>query len=123
MPSKNENFSDLTARNRVNQRNLRNRKQQYTKDLEEKVRTYEADGVQATAEVQAAARRVVDENNALKEVLRRELGLSDDEISKRVSSLLGTQQFQQQPMQVIPTTNEDSQNYFIQSTQYMPFVN
>lgn len=57
-------------RNTLNQRASRARRRTYIRDLERCVHAHEAQGVQATAEVQAAARRVTEENRALKEEVR-----------------------------------------------------
>lgn len=57
-------------RNTLNQRASRARRKDYVNSLESKVREYEAQGVQATEEVQNAARRVAEENRVLKEEMR-----------------------------------------------------
>lgn len=57
-------------RNTLNQRASRARRRTYIRDLERRLHAHEAQGVQATAEVQAAARRVTEENRALKEEVR-----------------------------------------------------
>lgn len=57
-------------RNTLNQRASRARRKDYVNSLESKVREYEAQSVQATEEVQNAARRVADENRVLKEEMR-----------------------------------------------------
>ncbi|KIX98517.1 uncharacterized protein Z520_05818 [Fonsecaea multimorphosa CBS 102226] len=54
-------------RNTINQRRCRARRQVYIEDLERRIRAYEAQGVQATTEVQTAARKVAEENRALRE--------------------------------------------------------
>ncbi|KAL8925818.1 MAG: hypothetical protein Q9208_003315 [Pyrenodesmia sp. 3 TL-2023] len=56
-----------TTRIRDNQRRSRARRKAYLEELEAKVRTYEAQGVEAASEIQAAARRVVEQNQELKE--------------------------------------------------------
>lgn len=58
------------TRNALNQRASRARRRTYILDLERKVRDHERQGVQATAQVQAAARAVADENRALREEVR-----------------------------------------------------
>lgn len=58
--------SDLT-RIRDNQRRARQRHREYIDSLERKVKQYESEGVQATVEIQAAARGVAKENDRLRE--------------------------------------------------------
>ncbi|KAK5121483.1 hypothetical protein LTR85_005316 [Meristemomyces frigidus] len=67
------------ARIRDNQRRSRARRKEYLQELEVKYRTCEQVGVEASAEIQAAARRVVDENRRLRQLLKQQ-GLSDTEI-------------------------------------------
>jgi hypothetical protein len=57
-------------RNTLNQRLCRARRKDYITDLERRVREYEARDVQATTEVQNAARAVADENRVLREEVR-----------------------------------------------------
>lgn len=57
-------------RNTLNQRASRARRKDYVSSLELKVREYEAQGVQATEQVQNAARHVAEENRVLKEEMR-----------------------------------------------------
>jgi len=56
-------------RNRENQRKSRARRKDYIQELEQRLRQYEVDGVRATAEVQAAARKVSEENVGLRSLL------------------------------------------------------
>lgn len=56
-------------RNRENQRRSRARRKDYIQELEQRLRHYEAEGVKATAEVQAAARKVSEENICLRSLL------------------------------------------------------
>lgn len=67
------------ARIRDNQRRSRARRKEYLQELEIKYRTCEQVGVEASAEIQAAARRVVEENKRLRHLLKQQ-GLSDAEI-------------------------------------------
>jgi hypothetical protein len=67
------------ARIRDNQRRSRARRKEYLQDLEERFRNCEQMGVEASAEIQAAARRVVDENKRLRALLKQR-GLSDADI-------------------------------------------
>lgn len=64
--SRHENLN----RNTLNQRASRARRKDYVNSLELKVREYEAQGVQATEQVQNAARHVAEENRVLKEEMR-----------------------------------------------------
>jgi hypothetical protein len=56
-------------RNRENQRRSRARRKDYIQELEQRIRAYEVAGVRATAEVQAAARKVAEENTNLRSLL------------------------------------------------------
>ncbi|KAF7502355.1 hypothetical protein GJ744_005996 [Endocarpon pusillum] len=56
-------------RNRENQRRSRARRKDYIQELEQRLRHYEVAGVKATAEVQAAARKVSEENSGLRSLL------------------------------------------------------
>ncbi|KAK6435370.1 hypothetical protein LTR95_008445 [Oleoguttula sp. CCFEE 5521] len=71
--------SSNLARIRDNQRRSRARRKEYLQELETKYRECEQAGVAASAEIQAAARRVVDENKRLRQLLRQH-GLTDAEI-------------------------------------------
>ncbi|KAJ9493535.1 hypothetical protein LTR99_011167 [Exophiala xenobiotica] len=72
----------LTDRNRVNQRNFRARRQSYVKELEQRVRKLETDGISATKEVQIAAQQVNCENRLLKWLLEIQFGVSRYHIDK-----------------------------------------
>ena len=90
-------MAELTAqdRNRENQRRSRERRQAYIQDLEQRVRDYERKGVQATAAVQVAARKVADENVRLRSLLTLhgvegievEAYLADDKIPNLTQNL------------------------------------
>lgn len=67
------------ARIRDNQRRSRARRKEYLQELETKYRSCEAVGAEASAEIQAAARKVLDENKRLRRLLRQQ-GFSDAEI-------------------------------------------
>ncbi|RDW63245.1 uncharacterized protein DSM5745_10356 [Aspergillus mulundensis] len=69
------------VRLRENKRRSRQRQRQYTVDLEKKVREYEQRGIQATVEVQAAARLVAQENHHLRALLGQ-LRVSEQEITR-----------------------------------------
>jgi hypothetical protein len=68
------------ARIRDNQRRSRARRKGYLQELEVKYRECEQTGVEASAEIQTAARKVVDENKRLRQLLKQQ-GLSDAEIN------------------------------------------
>ncbi|KAF2083285.1 hypothetical protein K490DRAFT_18352, partial [Saccharata proteae CBS 121410] len=63
------------ARIRDNQRRSRARRKEYLQELETKYRNCEQKGVEASAEIQAAAKRVLEENRRLRALLRQQ-GLS-----------------------------------------------
>jgi hypothetical protein len=56
-------------RNRENQRRSRARRKDYIQELEQRLRQFEHAGVKATTEVQAAARKVAEENISLRSLL------------------------------------------------------
>ena len=67
------------ARIRDNQRRSRARRKDYLAELEVKYRSCEETGAEASREIQQAARRVLDENKRLRQLLKQQ-GLSDTEI-------------------------------------------
>ncbi|KAL7789531.1 hypothetical protein V8C37DRAFT_213079 [Trichoderma ceciliae] len=69
------------ARIRDNQRRSRARRREYIAELEQRLRSYELSGVEASAEVQMAARRVAEENRQLRELLHKH-GFQDEYISQ-----------------------------------------
>ncbi len=69
------------ARIRDNQRRSRARRREYLQDLEQRLRVCELQGVEATTEVQAAARRVAEENRHLRQLLNKQ-GFSDSYINQ-----------------------------------------
>ncbi|KAF2395686.1 hypothetical protein EJ06DRAFT_552217 [Trichodelitschia bisporula] len=73
------------ARIRDNQRRSRARRKEYLASLEAKYRECTSAGITASAEMQAAARRVLDENARLKALLRRK-GVSEGELESAVRS-------------------------------------
>lgn len=75
-----------TARNRENQRNFRKRRQERIQELEDKVRQVQNARIEATKEVQAAARSVAAENGILKAYLKEKLGMSEFDILELVQS-------------------------------------
>lgn len=79
-------IQDYTARNRENQRNFRKRRQERIQELEEKVRQVTHARIEATQEVQAAARAVATENGILKAYLKDDLGMSERDIIELIWS-------------------------------------
>ncbi|KAL4996656.1 hypothetical protein BDV10DRAFT_107732 [Aspergillus recurvatus] len=73
------------ARIRENQRRSRARRKDYIRELEERVQSYEKLGVTATQEVQAAGRKVVQENKWLRELLNLH-GISDLQVDQYLAS-------------------------------------
>jgi hypothetical protein len=67
------------ARIRDNQRRSRARRKEYLQELETKWRVCEQMGIEASAEMQQAARRVLDENKKLR-IMLNQRGVSNDEI-------------------------------------------
>ncbi|PTD01472.1 hypothetical protein FCULG_00010117 [Fusarium culmorum] len=78
------------ARIRDNQRRSRARRREYLQELEQRLRVYELQGVEASSEVQHAARRVAEENRQLRGLLNRH-GIGDDYISNYLNSGTATQ--------------------------------
>lgn len=76
------------ARIRDNQRRSRARRNDYLKDLEAKYNSCTQAGVSASAEIQAAAKGVVEENRRLRQLLK-DYGIPDAEID-RVSGRTGS---------------------------------
>ncbi|KAK9390369.1 hypothetical protein V1515DRAFT_590135 [Lipomyces mesembrius] len=70
------NNTDHLARIRENQRRSRARKREYVADLETKIRSCQEEGLQLNIQIQRTARRVVDENRKLRELLSK-VGVDD----------------------------------------------
>ncbi|KAF2728300.1 hypothetical protein EJ04DRAFT_528751 [Polyplosphaeria fusca] len=68
------------ARIRDNQRRSRARRKEYLQELEAKLRGCEQMGVEASAEIQSAARKVLEENRKLRALLR-DRGVTEAEIT------------------------------------------
>ncbi|KAK6436984.1 hypothetical protein LTR95_006822 [Oleoguttula sp. CCFEE 5521] len=81
-PSKAAKLSER-ERNRENQRRLRERRKGYTQELEGRLQALEKKGIQATEVVQQAARTVVEENRALRQLLASK-GISNAEVDEWV---------------------------------------
>jgi hypothetical protein len=77
--------NDFLLRNREVQRRSRARRKDYIQDLEKRLWQFQRDGIQATAEVQAAARKVAEENYWLHSLLAKH-GVSTVEIKEHLDS-------------------------------------
>jgi hypothetical protein len=73
------------ARIRDNQRRSRARRKEYLQELESRLRQCELQGIEASAEIQLAARRVADENRKLR-ILLNQNGVGDDNIDSYLQS-------------------------------------
>ncbi|KAK9776669.1 hypothetical protein AB5N19_11219 [Seiridium cardinale] len=73
------------TRIRDNQRRSRARRKEYVQELEQRLRVYEQQGVEASTEIQQAARRVVEENKKLRALLN-EHGIGDSSIDSFLQS-------------------------------------
>lgn len=73
------------ARIRDNQRRSRARRREYVQELEQRLRLCELQGIEATTEVQLAARRVAEENRQLRQLLHKH-GFSDDYINRSLQA-------------------------------------
>lgn len=73
------------ARVRNNQRRSRARRKEYLRDVEERLRDFERRGIEASRELQIAARQVADENTLLRSLLRLR-GITDLEINEHLQS-------------------------------------
>jgi hypothetical protein len=73
------------ARIRDNQRRSRARRKEYLQELEARLRQCELQGIEASAEIQQAARRVADENKKLRSLLAQH-GVADDNIDTYLQS-------------------------------------
>ncbi|KAL1959575.1 hypothetical protein VTO42DRAFT_1610 [Malbranchea cinnamomea] len=71
--------TSASTRIRDNQRRSRARHREYVRSLEERLRRFEKEGVQATLEVQLAGRKVAEENKLLRSLLRLH-GVGDADI-------------------------------------------
>lgn len=86
MPPQNDEAN--LARIRDNQRRSRARRKEYQQGLEQRVRMYEEQGIEASTEVQQAARHVSEENRNLRALLRHH-GVSRAEIDSYLQSSKG----------------------------------
>ena len=77
---------DQNIRNRIHQRESRARRKTYVSSLESKIRHFEQAGVQATAELQIAARNLDQENRLLRSLLCTSFGMSNRQIGAYLDS-------------------------------------
>ncbi|KAK3318458.1 hypothetical protein B0H66DRAFT_238578 [Apodospora peruviana] len=77
------------ARIRENQRRSRARRREYVQELEQRLRLVELQGIEASAEIQVAARKVADENRRLR-VLLNNHGFEDESIERYLASSSST---------------------------------
>lgn len=75
---------------RDNQRRSRARRREHLLELEHRIRAYELQGIEASSEVQHAARRVAEENRMLRALLNRH-GINDDYVVSFLHSSAATQ--------------------------------
>ena len=79
------------VRIRDNQRRSRARRKEYLEDIQKKLQEYERQGVQATLDMQQAARDVAIENDRLRMLLQQR-GVTSDEISAFLQSFPSSQE-------------------------------
>ncbi|KAI9893417.1 MAG: hypothetical protein M1814_006714 [Vezdaea aestivalis] len=70
------------SKNLQNQRAFRARRVAYVQSLEQQIKALKTSQLQATLEVQAAARRVADENRQLRLLIEREFGTGKEEVER-----------------------------------------
>ncbi|KAG0133624.1 hypothetical protein HOY82DRAFT_584408 [Tuber indicum] len=78
--SRTEKDSQRALRIRDTKRRQRARQKEYTAELAQRLQTLEAQGVQATVEMQVSARRVAEENERLRKLLRA-IGVDEDVVN------------------------------------------
>ncbi|KAK1635183.1 hypothetical protein BDP81DRAFT_482240 [Colletotrichum phormii] len=80
-------ISKEKERNRIrdNQRRSRARKKEYVQEIEQRLRQRQLQGVEASAEVQQAARRVADENHKLRQLLQH-VGYGDEVVEQYIQT-------------------------------------
>ncbi|KFA80573.1 hypothetical protein S40288_09476 [Stachybotrys chartarum IBT 40288] len=91
------------ARIRDNQRRSRARRREYLQELEQRLRLCELQGIEASAEVQLAARRVAGENKQLRELLNK-CGIGDEHIEQYIQARI-TPFAENAPTQSCSTSN------------------
>ncbi|KAI8710507.1 hypothetical protein NCS52_01567800 [Fusarium sp. LHS14.1] len=103
------------ARIRENQRRSRARKREYLQELEQRLRVYELQGVEASSEVQQVARRVAEENGQLRGLLNRH-GITDEYISSYLHTGGAAAQTDPTPIPHFPSSNPSDA---VQSLQHV----
>ncbi|KAJ8516818.1 hypothetical protein ONZ45_g5904 [Pleurotus djamor] len=78
--------SQTAQRIRENQRRSRDRKRQYVASLEGRLKEFEQQGVQANIELQKQARLVLEENRALRSLLKEQCDLDERDIDSYLTS-------------------------------------
>ncbi|TAQ84066.1 hypothetical protein B7494_g7619 [Chlorociboria aeruginascens] len=78
------------ARIRDNQRRSRARRKEYLQELEARLRQCELQGIEASSEIQLAARRVADENKKLRGLLAQQ-GVGDESVEAFLQSSSGNE--------------------------------
>ncbi|KAI4603103.1 hypothetical protein KJ359_005895 [Pestalotiopsis sp. 9143b] len=73
------------TRIRENQRRSRARRKEYLQELEQRIRVYEQQGIEASTEIQQAARKVADENRKLRALLVQQ-GIDESSIESYLHS-------------------------------------
>lgn len=101
---------EQTERNRLNQRNFRRRRQERVQELEERVRQCQQARIEATREVQNAARVVVNENTILRDYLKEELGFTDESIATLVQRGRQRVVVDHKSSTLVPTTTWESKS-------------
>ncbi|KAJ3454326.1 hypothetical protein MRS44_018220 [Fusarium solani] len=112
---RNVNAGANLARIRDNQRRSRARRREYLQELEQRLRVFELQGVEASSEVQQAARRVVEENRQLRGLLNRH-GITDDAISTYLHTSGAAAQTDPTPTPHFPSSNPSDA---VQSLQHV----
>ncbi|KAK0480184.1 hypothetical protein IW261DRAFT_1476619 [Armillaria novae-zelandiae] len=79
-----ESSSSRAARVRENQRQSRQRKRDYVSSLEQRLETFEKEGVKANVELQKVARAVSAENQKLRALLIERSGMSEADIQQHL---------------------------------------
>ncbi|KAK9463603.1 uncharacterized protein V1516DRAFT_668236 [Lipomyces oligophaga] len=81
---------DHLARIRENQRRSRARKREYVSDLETKIKSCQEEGLQLNVQIQRTARRIVEENKKLRELLSR-VGVDEWAVEQYLKSNSGAE--------------------------------
>ncbi|PBP23512.1 hypothetical protein BUE80_DR005530 [Diplocarpon rosae] len=84
-PSEKANLARIRDNPRCSERRSRARRKEYLQELEARLRKCELQGVEASSEIQTAARRVADENRKLRSLLAQH-GVGDNSIETYLQS-------------------------------------